>query len=56
LLSDGDVGSFSKLVMPQAGYPAIAYYDAQRRDTMLIYRPFLPTNFAYLPTLPAANP
>jgi hypothetical protein len=56
LLSDGDVGAYSTLVMPQAGYPAIAYYDAQRGDTMLIYRPFLPTNAAYLPTLPATNP
>jgi hypothetical protein len=53
LLSDGDVGSFSKLVLPYAGYPAIAYYDATSRDLMLIYRPFLPTNFAYIPVFPA---
>jgi hypothetical protein len=53
LLSDGDVGSFSKLVLPYAGYPAIAYYDATSRDLMLIYRPFLPTNFAYMPVFPA---
>lgn len=53
LISEGDVGSYSSLVMPYAGYPAIAYYDAVTRDLMMVYRPFHPTNFAYLPLLPA---
>jgi hypothetical protein len=53
ILSEGDVGSYSKLVMPYAAYPAIAYYDATARDLMLIYRPFEPENFVYLPVFPA---
>ena len=55
LLHEGDIGAFSKLVMPYAGYPAIAYYDAVTRDLMLIYRPFTPTNFSYMPVFPAAG-
>jgi hypothetical protein len=50
LVSQGDVGEYSNLVLPQSGLPAIAYYDATGRDLMLVYRPFLPTDFAYLPT------
>jgi hypothetical protein len=53
LVSEGDVGSYSSLAMPFAGYPAIAYYDAVTHDLMLVYRPFQPNNFTYLPLLPA---
>jgi hypothetical protein len=52
LISEGDVGSYSSLAMPYAGYPAIAYYDAVTRDLMLVYRPFQPTNFSYPPIFP----
>jgi hypothetical protein len=53
LVSEGDVGSYSSLALPFAAYPAIAYYDTVTHDLMMIYRPFQPTNFAYLPLLPA---
>jgi hypothetical protein len=53
LLSEGDVGSYASLVLPYAGYPAIAYYDGTTHDLKMVFRPFVPSDFSFFPVFRA---